>query len=172
MEPEQIEESGDIQIPQEGEDAFSSAENFQRLKEAGGTVEGTVLSRDISSITLQLDDGAAYTFPFCEWTTVVAGEPGDHIAMEYLGELQGSPMAQYAYPSAAEEDLAEGIKIMNGTLIFEGNDIIGVRTPEGQEYNFMLHGVPRPEFLTPGEAVQVQYYGSPGSGEVVSFTRQ
>lgn len=172
LEPEQIEESGDIQIPQEGEDAFSSAENFQRLKEAGGTVEGTVLSRDISSITLQLDDGAAYTFPFCEWTTVVAGEPGDHIAMEYLGELQGSPMAQYAYPSAAEEDLTEGIKIMNGTLIFEGNDSIGIRTPEGQEYNFMLHGVPRPEFLTPGEAVQVQYYGSPGSGEVVSFTRQ
>ena len=57
-------------------------------------------------------------------------------------------------------------------LIFEGNDSIGIRTPEGQEYNFMLHGVPRPEFLTPGEAVQVQYYGSPGSGKVVSFTRQ
>lgn len=172
LEPGQAGDPGGTQTPQEGEDAFSSAENFQRLKEAGGTVEGTVLSRDISSITLQLDDGAAYTFPFCEWTTVVAGEPGDHIAMEYLGELQGSPMAQYAYPSAAEEDLTEGIKIMNGTLIFEGNDSIGIRTPEGQEYNFMLHGVPRPEFLTPGEAVQVQYYGSPGSGEVVSFTRQ
>ena len=61
-------------------------------------MEGTVLSRDISSITLQLDDGAAYTFPFCEWTTVVAGEPGDHIAMEYLGELQEAPWPSTPIP--------------------------------------------------------------------------
>lgn len=149
-----------------------SAATYQSLKDAGGIVEGTVVSRDSSGITLQGDDEGYYTFPFCEWTTVVAGEPGDHIALEYLGELQGSPMAQYAYPSATAEDLSQGLNTMEGTLTFEGNDIVGIQTAEGEEYEFMLRGIDRPDFLTPGEPVRIQYYGAPGSGEVVSFTRQ
>ncbi len=169
QETAQMSQTGQTASSQESE---NGAELYQRLYEEGGTLEGTVVSRDAGSITVQQDGGGTYTFSLDgTWTTVVAGEPGNHISLNYLGALEGSPIAQYASPSATQQQEEEGIKTLEGILTFEGNDLIGVQAADGNEYTFMAGAVSRPDFLTPGETLRIQYYGEPGSGEVVSVTR-
>ena len=170
QETAQMSQTGQTASSQESE---NGAELYQRLYEEGGTLEGTVVSRDAGSITVQQDGGGR--IPFL-WTapgrTVVAGEPGKPYFPELPGRAGGKPYrsVRVAFRHAAAGGRGDK-NTLEGILTFEGNDLIAVQAADGNEYTFMAGAVSRPDFLTPGETLRIQYYGEPGSGEVVSVTR-
>lgn len=159
-----------------GSEYASTAEEYDALVAAGGSIVGTMTGKQADenynwSITVQTDDGAVYTFVTGMWSTFIRAEVGDRVQVDYLGALDGTPQYRLVNKKATEDELASGVHSVQGTVLYEGNDVIGIQTEDGSSYEFWVSGCEaRGEYHNAGDTVVIEYRGSLDAPEVVSVT--
>ena len=152
-------------------ESASTESSYDTLAQQSGVLTGTILWRDDSSVQLQTDSGASYTFVTGQWTTYAMGEAGDYVELTYLGSLDGSPQIQSMTKQPTQEELSGGPKTVSGVIISEGNDLVSIQTDDGSTYSFLLGTAPRPDDFGVGDSVQIQYNGTLDAPEVISMIK-
>lgn len=154
-------------------ESASQEDDYASLLSSGGTICGTVVSKDLSSgVEIQADDGNVYYFLFGKWSTYSFGEVGDYVEVQYLGSLDGEPQVQSVTKKATEEDLASTVQSVEGTVTFEGNDIIDIQTADGASYSFLVGSTADSEGCTTGDVVVISYRGTLDTPEVISVVKK
>lgn len=161
-----------------GTEDASSSENIYDLMKNGGSFIGTILSKQNDekgrmNVTVQSDDGSAYSFVSGQWTMYVNGEIGDYVQVNYLGSLNDAPQIQEVFLKSTQEELDEGLHTITGILTYVGNSSIGLQTEDGAVYDFILPGTAsRPQHFDAGDSAIVQYMGNISAAEVVNVELQ
>ena len=146
---------------------YSFQEYYAELEAEGGSIKGTLVSKDKYAAEIRTDDGRNYSFAFCQWTVWYNGDVGDYVQVVYLGDLEGTPQVWSMVETPTEAELADGLHTLSGVVIAEGNDIIYVRTENGGEHRFDVSAFPKPG---EGDYVTIQYKGSLRAPQVVSLS--
>lgn len=152
--------------------AASGSEDYSALLSSGGTVFGTILSKDESSgVQIQTDSGSTCYFRFGKWTTNSFGEVGDYVEVQYMGDLSGEPQVQSMVKKTAPEEADSAVRSVEGTVTFEGNDTLTIQTADGASYSFVVGGRAFLDEVSIGDAVEVSYRGKLDAPQIISVTK-
>lgn len=152
--------------------AAADSEDYSVLLSRGGTVSGTILSKDESSgVQIQTDSGSTCYFRFGKWTTNSFGEVGEYVEVQYLGDLNSEPQVQSMVKKTAPEEADSTVRSVEGTVTFEGNDTLTIQTADGASYSFVVGGRVFLDEVSIGDAVMVSYRGNLDAPQIISITK-
>lgn len=160
-------QSGESQIP---------VDDYTALAEAGGSMMGTVLEREMDESTsqtkifLQADDGRKLAFTSCQWTSQLWGECGDYVQLTWLGDLYGWPLIQSMSRTSSRESYDEGIKEARGKVCSLDGDKLEIQTALGGTFSLTNQMAVKPDEYTMDSTVCVEYLGERITGYLVRVT--